>query len=213
MKQDRLIKEISKSLKLIIGKDLGFNQSHRFHYTINGEFKAINRFDSPQKQVNVLNWFDDFWLFLEIKFENNDMEETGKNTGISGNKLNTFISLSVFQGDASDTEKYQLFRAEWDDYNNPEEKYAQPHWHITSSQAVENILKIYADALNQQDILRELENEKKKVIDVKKIHFAMNGDWQNNGTHIHKMENERQIARWLQGMLDHIRTELMRFIS
>jgi hypothetical protein len=101
-----------------------------------------------------------------------------------------------------------LFRAEWDDYNNPNEQHAQPHWHITSNQAMENTFLRYADSFDKQDFLQLLETEKQSVFDVKTIHFAMNGDWYNKETHIHRLEDEQQIATWLQGLLAHLRTEL-----
>jgi hypothetical protein len=36
----------------------------------------------------------------------------------------------------------------------------------------------------------------------------MNGDWQNSKGYIHKIENEQQVVRWLQGVLSYLRTEL-----
>ena len=53
-----------------------------------------------------------------------------------------------------------------------------------------------------------LKEEKQKLFDVDKIHFAMNGNWQNNENHIHKIDDEEKIVKWLQGVIDHIRTEL-----
>jgi hypothetical protein len=168
-------------------------------FRINGTFYAIKK----KKKVNVLRWFKKFWLFLEITFETE--------LKINGNKtepqINTKISLSVFQGDDSDIRKCQLFRAEWDDYNS-EEKHSQPHWHITSSQALEKTLEEYADVFDEPEFLKEFEKEKEKVFDVKKIHFTMNGNWQNKGKHVHKIENEQQVVKWLQGMLNYLETEL-----
>jgi len=117
--------------------------------------------------------------------------------------------LSVFQGNDFDNKKIQLFRAEWDDYNNPEEKRAQPHWHINSSQAIERIFEEHTNILNESKFFQEFRDEKKKILDVKKIHFAMNGNWQNNnGNYIYKIEDKQQVVRWLQGMLNYLRTEL-----
>jgi len=123
-------------------------------------------------------------------------------------KTITKISLSVFQGEDNDNEKYQLFRAEWDDYNDTNASHAQPHWHITSSQAIENSINKYTETFEQQDFINLLESEKQKVFNVTKIHFAMNGDWDKESIHIHKIENEQQVVNWVQGMLHHIRTEL-----
>jgi len=204
MNPDELITCINKGCKNTINTSFNLMLYHDYpnsrHYVIDGTSYAVNN----QELVKVLNWFDDFWLFLEITF-NLNKKSVGKKIEL---QKHTLISLSVFQGKDSDDRKCQLFRAEWDDYNNPNEKHAQPHWHITSSQAIENTFDEYANVFEEQDFLQVLESEKQKVFDVKKIHFAMNGDWQNNRTHVHKMESEQQIVRWLQGVLTHLRIEL-----
>ncbi|GHT55410.1 hypothetical protein FACS189446_6670 [Bacteroidia bacterium] len=100
-------------------------------------------------------------------------------------------------------------RIKWDDYNNSEEKHhPQPHWHITSNQAIEKTLKEYANDFKQDDFISLLEQEKEKIVDVKQVHFAMNGNWHIDGNHTHKIENEQQIVKWLQGVLSHLRAEL-----
>jgi len=196
MNPEKLIDCINKKCKKSINPAFNlslFNRNYNFiHYTINGTSTAVNRNES----VKVLNWFDNFWLFLEIKFTNIYKKKE--------QQIN--ISLSVFQGKDSDNKKNQLFRAEWDDYNNPEEKHAQPHWHITSNQALENSYKEHAGIFDE--LIFEKEFEKENIIDVRKIHFAMNGDWQNSKGYIYKIEDEQQIVKWLQGALSYLRTEL-----
>jgi hypothetical protein len=198
MNPKKLIDCINKNCKKSIHPKFNlslYNHNYNLiHFIIDGTSDAVNR----GELVKVLNWFDNFWLFLEIKFISVTIKEESQ---IS-------ISLSVFQGNDFDNKKYQLFRAEWDDYNNPEEKHAQPHWHITSSQAIESIFEEHADVFNESEFLQEFEKEKQKVLDVKKIHFAMNGDWQNGKNCIHGIEDEQQVVRWLQGMLNYLRTEL-----
>src|SRR3989339_1805130 len=68
---------------------------------------AINNVRNSRDKVTVIKWFNDFWLFVEIKFI---LSEVGN--------LIPFFSLSVFQGDRSDKVKNQLFRAEWDSYDD-----------------------------------------------------------------------------------------------
>jgi hypothetical protein len=204
MKPKKLIEDINKSCKISINKAFHLKIDNASRYIIEGTSLAVNRFETPPEYVKVLKWFDDFWLFLEITFHMGNKEVKRKITL----QTNTFISLSVFRGQDTDNEKYQLFRAEWYDYNNPGEKHAQPHWHITSSQAIENTFNKYADAFDKQDFLQLLESEKRNVFDVKKIHFAMNGNWQAGSNHIHQIADEQQIVNWLQGLLAHIRTEL-----
>lgn len=171
-------------------------------YRNEGTSSALNRFDIPQEKVKVLKWFDDYWIFLELR----SISNINENKNNIENHIN--ISLSVFQGDASDEEKYQLFRAEWDDFCNPEEIHSQPHWHITSSQALEKMLVSYAIDFEKKDFIDLLENEKQRVFDVKKIHFAMNGNWSSSETNIHKIDSEEKVLRWWFGILHHIRTEL-----
>ncbi|MDO8929762.1 MAG: hypothetical protein Q7W54_12350, partial [Bacteroidota bacterium] len=120
----------------------------------------------------------------------------------------TNISLSVYEGEESDDQKVQLFRAEWDDLNNPDEKHSQPHWHITSSQAIERTFEEYSHHFDNGNFISFLEEEKSKLFDVKKIHFAMNGNWHVNQTHIHRINSSEQVAKWLKGLLSHIRLEL-----
>jgi hypothetical protein len=203
----KLLDAINCSCKLLLGQSFALKKYRQGNnisvYRINGTSEALNRFDNPADIVKVLKWFNDFWLFLEIKFIIEEKKVVNKRT----NEIHICLSLSIFQGEDSDNKKYQLFRAEWDDYNNTEEKHSQPHWHITSNQALEKTFENYSE-LDNNGFISLLEEERTKVFDVKRIHFAMNGNWQNNESHIHKMENEQQIVNWLQGMLSHLRIEL-----
>lgn len=173
-----------------------------FVYRIEGSSNALNRYDF--EPVKVLPWFDKFWLYLEVKF----IFQNSK----TGNKLvqstHTNISLSVYEGEDFDERKVQLFRAEWDDMNNQDERHSQPHWHITSSQALEKTFEEYSNHFDNGDFISLLENEKSKLVDVKKIHFAMNGNWQNDQNHIHCINDSGKVAKWLNGLISHIRLEL-----
>ena len=166
--------------------------------------KALNKF-KENELVDVLKWFDDFWLFLEIRFIKNLIFQNNKKII----QINTYISFSIFQGKENDNYKIQLFRAEWDDNNNPSEIHAQPHWHITSNQALEKTLEefITEDSENNE-LLSYITGEKNKIKDINEIHFAMNGNWQNDNTHVHLIDNEDKIVKWILGLLKHIKTEL-----
>ena len=204
----KLVNCINKTCKNIISPAFNLKEQNGgndfYHFTVEGASNAVNRFDMSPASVKVINWFENFWLYFEIKF----FIEKKKIERKIESQINICISLSVFQGLDSDNKKNQLFRAEWDDYNNPKKEHAQPHWHITSSQAIENIIEAYASISNESDFFQMLEKERQNVIDVKKIHFAMNGDWQNGKTQTHKIENEQQVVKWLQGMLYYLREEL-----
>ena len=208
MKPNTLIGLINRRLRFFTDEHFSLRPTNpeASHYVLTGTSSAYNRFPKRVEPVKVIKWFSNFWLFLEITFMKNETE--GRS-----NEFQITISLSVFQGDDSDDEKCQLFRAEWDDYNNPDEKHAQPHWHITSNQAIENAFEKYAGLDPKRDsenesFLELLDDERKKVFDVKKIHFAMNADWQDRKAHTHKISGGEQIVHWLQGMLNCLRNEL-----
>ena len=151
-----------------------------------------------------MKWFDKYWLFIEVKF----IVEKSKKGQKLISVIHTNISISVYEGEDSDEIKTQLFRAEWDDFNNPNELHSQPHWHITSSQAVERTFEEYSNHFDNGNFVSLLEDQRAKLFDVKKIHFAMNGNWQANQSHIHTIQSSEQVSRWLKGLLNHIRIEL-----
>ncbi|TAH00172.1 MAG: hypothetical protein EAZ15_09750 [Sphingobacteriales bacterium] len=162
-----------------------------YYYRIDGNSKAKNYNKNDSNEVNVLHWFKNFWLYVEISFKSN----------------NTFISISVFQGTNENKKKHQLFRIEWDDYNNPEENHPQPHWHITTDNAISESFKEFTKN-DVSENYQSYELAKSDVLEIKNIHFALNGNWQNNETHIHKIDSEEKIVKWFQGVLSHLRMEL-----
>ncbi len=191
-----LISEINKHCKILFSEStfiLNPSSINRFKITGDYTSKAINNYNNIQEEINVIKWFDDFWIYIIIKFENE----------------NTFISISVFQGLENDERKNQLFRAEWDDYNNLDENHPQPHWHITSNQAIENTFNEYANVFKEEGFLDTLNDEKSKIIDINKIHFAMNGNWTNDEKEIHSLNSESKIVKWFVGLLSHIKAQLI----
>lgn len=201
-----IVEKINKECKILFVENFKIVPSKGHHniyiYRIEGSSFALNRYDF--EPIKVLKWFDKFWLYIEVKF----IVEKSKQVNKKIETIHTSISLSVYEGDDNDERKIQLFRAEWDDMNNPFEKHSQPHWHITSSQAIEKTFEEYSNHFDNGDFISVLEEEKSKLFDVKRIHFAMNGNWQENQTHIHSIKSADQISKWLKGLLSHIRLEL-----
>lgn len=190
-----LIVEINKSCKIFFAEStfyLSPSSANRFRISGDNTSKAINNHKNSREEINVIKWFENFWAYLDVKFEND----------------NTFISVSIFQGDEGDIEKNQLFRAEWDDYNNLDEKHPQPHWHITSNQAIENTFKEIVRDTEEGFAAEILNEEKTKIIDVSKIHFAMNGNWINNENHIHSINENEKIIKWFQGLFSNMKVQL-----
>ena len=191
----KFIDDINKNCQLFFLESTFYLENlraNRFELRGNNISKALNRYKNNREEVSVLKWFDDYWVFMEIRFENE----------------NSFITISIFQGDANNNIKNQLFRAEWDDYNNPNEKHPQPHWHITANQAIENTFTELVEDEEQSFAALILNEEKSKIIDVNRIHFPMNGDWMNDGGDIHLINNSEKMIKWFQGFFSTMRKQL-----
>lgn len=203
LNQKKIISELNKVGKHYFPESSFYltkaNDSFR-KYISKGNFatKAINNIRNSKEEINVVKWFDDFWISIEILFNLPDKKT-----------FNTFFTLSVFQGESTDDIKNQLFRAEWDTYDNNKE-HPQPHWHFHSNRKIENIVNDFIDLVNEEDIgfASSLNEEKSKGINIEKIHFAMQAQWGQNKGHIHKIGEEATIINWFQGLLGHIKTQL-----
>lgn len=193
IEQSKFIEEINKNCKAFFLESTFFLQlskTNRFELKGNNISKALNNYKNGGEEISVLKWFDDYWVYLEIRFEDK----------------NSFITISIFQGEADDKIKNQLFRAEWDDYNNPDEKHPQPHWHITSNQAIE---KTFEELVEEDSFEAEILNEEKsKIIEINKIHFPMNGNWMNDGRHIHLIDDNVKMVKWFQGFFSTMKEQL-----
>ena len=174
---------------------------NKFAITGDNISKAINHYDESRHQVNVLHWFDEFWIYMEITFLSEKSEKFPQ----------TFITISIYQGEADDEYKNQLFRAEWDSFEN-NVKHPQPHWHIYPFKYHH---KIYEDFETYNSMKEEvgfemrLKNNFTKIIDIRKMHFAMNAQWSNKLGHIHELPNLEVISNWIQGVLEHIKYQLL----
>jgi len=197
MLQVQIIEELNKFLKNYLNLDFKPLYSKELNvFKIQGNYDAINHRRNDSEKITVIPWFDDFFLYVEIKF----MQDYS-------HKL---ISISIFQGSENDIKKNQLFRAEWDDYNKDIESRPQPHWHITRDNA---IYDRFSDFTNHKDEKEKIGFEnydvvQAEVFDTKKIHFAMSGNWQNNISPVHKIDDASKVVAWMEGLLEHIKYEL-----
>lgn len=197
MLQVKIIEELNKFLKNYLNLEFNPLFSKELNvFRIQGNCDAINHRRNDSEKIAVLPWFDDFYIFVEIKF----IEDYS-------HKL---ISISIFQGSVNDIKKNQLFRAEWDDYNIETESRPQPHWHITRDNA---IYDKFSDLTNHNDEKEKVgfeffEEVQTEVFDTKKIHFAMSGNWQNKVSPVHKIEDASKVVAWMEGLLEHIKYEL-----
>ncbi len=197
MLQVQIIEELNIFLKNYLNLEFKPLYSKELNiFRIQGNSDAINYRKNDSEKITVLPWFDDFYIYVEIRFVNDYSYK--------------LISISIFQGSINDIKKNQLFRAEWDDYNIDNESRPQPHWHITRDNAVYDK---FSDLVYHN-------NEKEKVgfdffvvgftavFDTKKIHFAMSSNWQNQVSPVHKIDDASKVVKWLEGLLEHIKYEL-----
>jgi hypothetical protein len=193
----QIIEELNKFLKNYLNlrfqpldsKQLGV-------FKLQGTSLAINYRGNDREETKVLPWFNDFYIYIEIRFLQNYTHK--------------LISISIFQGQENDSKKNQLFRAEWDDYNKDNESRPQPHWHITRDNA---IYDRFSDFTNHNDEKEKIGFEnfdvvQAEVFDTKEIHFAMSGNWQNQMSPVHKLEDASKVVAWMEGLLEHIKYEL-----
>ena len=196
-------------------------------FVVNGNYlsKAINIFKNQKIPVNALNWFDDFWIYFEINFAKIPLESLPKkeresyelklqesNIKIKNDYYNVNVTLSVFQGEETDDNKTQLFRAEWDNYDD-NLFHPQPHWQINPFKYDIKTYETFEEwiGLEVEDGFESSLEDKVKnneLIKINKFHFAMSGQWADNRSHIHKINSELILLNWLNGMLGHIKEQL-----
>jgi len=169
-------------------------------FVISGDImsKGINNFREGRKQVNVLKWFEEFWIYMETSFVLIDKAFP-----------RIFVSISVFQGKSEDEHKTQLFRAEWDSYEN-NKHHAQPHWHLYPHKYH---YRVYEDFEAFNDMKNEgfetlIKDDFKKIIDIRRIHFAMNAEWAKNLGAIHPLADIDILKNWLQGLFSDIKFQI-----
>lgn len=173
-----------------------------FYCSNNNKSDAINIRKNDRTPIKVINWFDDIWVFIEIKF----IPSPKKNAF-----PNTIFSLSVFQGTVEDIEKTQLFRAEWDNYPEKNNSHPQPHWHIFPHKYKMKVYQDFEDYLElseKDDDFISFKKNEKDLVEINKFHFAMNGEWSQNKSDIHTITEMNDLTSWFNGLLNHLKLEL-----
>ncbi|MGC9354767.1 MAG: hypothetical protein ACP5D9_13065 [Mariniphaga sp.] len=201
---ESIISTLNKISKDYISADFIFHKKESFLYvnSDNNISQAINIRKNDSQQVNVSNWFDDIWLYIELRY-------IPKQTKSKKVIPNIFFSLSVFQGEADDVEKNQLFRAEWDNYDNLSNNHPQPHWHFYTRKDIKDLKKTFTELIeSSEDSFEDFIKSDREIVDIEKFHFAMNGQWSVNNSDVHKISSEGELTNWFAGILNHIKKEL-----
>jgi hypothetical protein len=228
---EEIIKSVEKSIKPLFQNGIYFYPKRfgKFISSGNDLSPAIDNYNNTPMEINVLKWFDDFWIYIEVNFFKIDIESEFKSKNKSGYNKEDYLSrvskqfikigkdyfgvritLSIFEGNYNKEDKMQLFRAEWDYFDNKDE-HPQPHWHfypIKYHPLINDSFETYDESNKEKGFNSDLQNEEAQIIDLKNVHFAMNADWSVKGNHIHKINNKDIIVNWFQGILGHIKYQL-----
>ncbi|TCD11586.1 hypothetical protein EZ449_04820 [Pedobacter frigidisoli] len=227
---DLLVSNIEKLIqdyfpdKAFIKKD-GFGL-YRLVSSNTSEAKDLHK--NYLEDTKVVKWYFDYWIKIIIQFTKIDVETSYTNQSgiakkdylarLSKNNLElnkiffeTNISLSLFKGEYDVQSKFQLFRAEWDSYESIQNKHPQPHWQFYQLNEYQEKLSLefsnqnFLSSISVPNGFNEFLNNK---FDFKKFHFAMNGNWTNDESHIHNLNSEQKIIKWLPGLLSHLKAQV-----
>ena len=201
---ENIIPTLNRISKDYISSDFIFHKKESFLYVNSGTnlSTAINIRKNERQQVNVSKWFEDFWLYIELRY----VPKTSKSKKTIPNM---FFSLSLFQGESESVDKMQLFRAEWDNYEIPSNNHPQPHWHFYTRKDIEDLKKTFTELVDSEEGgFEDFIKSDKEFVDIEKFHFAMNGQWSINKSDVHKVSSENDLTNWFAGILNHIKKEL-----
>lgn len=205
--REKILKNVSDTIKIYFPTSTFIELKHKvgnvFRISSNNLSYAINVRKNEREKVKVIKWFDDFWLYFEIKYYPSQ----------KGKEFSANITISIFQGISEDEIKTQLFRAEWENFTN-NNIHPQPHWHIYPfkyeskyHEDFEKFMKFKAEDVGFENIIKQ--TNKTNLININDFHFAINGNWiKEDENHIHELKNAEDLFKWLYGILGHIKSQL-----
>jgi hypothetical protein len=130
----------------------------------------------------------------------------------------TSVSLLIFEGLATDSDKMPLLRAEWDDWDS---EHAQPHWHVYSQQMQPHPLIIESELFRENAPPQKFQPETYKDATLKsslaiaaplyieRFHYAMASSWHLKDASTHRCELSRDaLLSWLTGCISYTRNQL-----
>jgi hypothetical protein len=178
--------------------NLKAKDSLNYYFVSSNNSLALNHYKLDSEQIKASKFVKDIWMYVTIRFKN-----------LRNLEIQSF-SLSAFKGTTEDNFKLQIFRAEWDNYQD-DSYHPQPHWHFYSNADIEYLKKQFSEITNddQRGFLSELAEESKmKMIYYPKLHFAMGSQWQYQKGHTVSFGNIESFINWFDGLLEHLKVEL-----
>lgn len=207
---DSIIRDLNRRLGGIVGTGFVLNKVSESNmsrvFQTHGNDTALNRLeDGTFGEVCVYNWFGQYYLFMEIKILYGIHVPQGKRK--ARDRIEQIsVSISVFKKISDFI--IQIFRAEWDDYAESTGIHPQPHWHFTADTALSRTFTEYAQICGEVGFMQIIEPKKEDISELKEMHFAMNGQWAKQQSHMHKIESDSDLINWIGGVLDTIRKEI-----
>ena len=202
---NNVVAAVNEGLKMINRNYVLTKRDLPLLYELNGDgIECTNDFDNNRK-VYLRHWFDKYWIYMCVKFKEVDLQEYTNN---SQKKYNALISVSFFY--QQDATYKQLFRAEWDEYENI--THPQPHWHFTIVHPHQIMSWQDLNDVENNDFSELLADNGKTYsesveivnIPLQNMHFAMCQDI--NG--VANEYTESNITSWVKLLFKNIRSEL-----
>lgn len=207
---DSIIRDLNRRLGGLVGPGFALDKVSESNmsrvYQTHGSDLALNRLeDGITGEVSVYNWFDQYYIFMEIKILYGIHVPQGKRKARERVEQIS-VSISIFKKISDFI--IQIFRAEWDDYSESTDEHPQPHWHFTADTALSRTFTEYAQRCGDNGFMQIIAPKEEDISELKEMHFAMNGQWAKNQSHRHKIETDSDLINWIGGVLDTIRKEI-----
>lgn len=195
-------KECSKSFEFLGYKGIQFGRpqpiaGQKMLVALNGPGSVSARTDKytypavpfPVSDLKV------FWIASAIEFKTNKNVVEPESA-----------SVVVFSGEAYNSEKVPLLRAEWE--SNPKSPHAQPHWHVYTSriESMSHEPETFESA-SAFDLSQDISSSINDF--VPKFHFAMCANWSTrNPTCVQIIQDEHCVADWIAHTVKYIQGQL-----
>lgn len=197
---DTFTKECRGTVASVLGnKGISFCQpqniaNSRYLYVINGPGSTRAKDKYCYHVLPICNNLDRYlWLGASVELEYRQ-----------GKPYLVGASVIIFEGEASDSEKTPLLRAEWELSEAAPVKHAQPHWHVYAGR----INPLPRDEIFGDEAVEFLGDTPEDAVesegweDAQWFHFAMSSQWHTNHSQpIYADFDSVMMNNWLSGCI------------
>lgn len=119
------------------------------------------------------------------------------------------VSIIIFEGSATDSEKMPILRAEWDALDS-ESKHAQPHWHVYTHGPQSSVNSRFDEIEDVKSFGETQDTDVKGILEqTPKIHFAMASQWHDKASGSSSVDlTDECITYWIPSCVQYIKEQL-----